>query len=389
MNLFNLEALTANELACLTVILLMVSCVLTLLFILRELRRPIERTEMTNARFTNDQKENLTSDTTQMKVLQVRSLSKSVKNFRLKPLNHFIDYRPGQFLTFHLGPEGKTKRCYSLNSSPATRGTYDVSVKLLENGKGSTWMHEKVQSGDVLKVNWPSGRFYYTEKTKISIFVAGGIGITPMLSMLQYLVDTGSEKPLFFFYAAKTSDELVFFEQLKYLSDQAPNITLNCILSQPDENWTGLKGRLNKDILKSFNIDFSQSDLYTCGPTPLMDSVKNIAFELGLKEEHFHNEVFASPTSSQREKRQCSIHLKQSQKNLQYDSNLPLLNFLERQKVDINSSCRSGVCGTCEITLIKGEVESLKSDFLSEEDLKQGKKLSCISFPKSDLEIDL
>lgn len=322
---------------------------------------------------------------TKMRVLQISDLSPTVKNFRLLPLEGYMDYEPGQFLSFYLGENGKTARSYSLSSTPSAPGIYEVSVKLLEGGVGSTWMHTNINIGDVLDVSYPNGKFVLKQEAKQSIFVPGGIGITPMMSMAQYCVDSGDERPLFFFYAARTEEELVFHGELQTLARKAPNFHYHPILSRPSSDWTGAKGRISAEFMVQSGANFAEAELYTCGPSAMMESAKDIATSKGMPAERYYSEVFASPASVKRDRKQCKITY-QGQ-SLQYDDTIPLLDFLENNDIPIASSCRAGVCGTCEITLEKGEVFSLPNEFLTEADKAEGRRLSCICFPESDLEI--
>ncbi len=322
---------------------------------------------------------------TKMEVLQIADLSPTVKNFRLNPLDGYMDFEPGQFLSFHLGEDGKTVRSYSLSSSPSAPGLYEVSVKLLEGGAGSTWMHTKIKVDDVLDVSYPNGKLTLQQKAKQSVFVPGGIGITPMISMAQYCVDTRDKRPLFFFYAARTREELVFHEELEILTRKAPNFHYVPILSEGSSRWSGETGRISADLMKKTGVHFADAELYTCGPGPMMESVKTIAIDDGMPLSNYYHEVFASPASMKRERLKCTVTY-QGQA-LQYDDTVPLLDFLENNNIPISSSCRAGVCGTCEVQLEKGEVFSLPSEYLTEADKAQGRRLSCICFPEGNIEL--
>ncbi len=321
-----------------------------------------------------------------MEVLGIVNLTPSTKLFRLKPETYF-DYDPGQFLTFYLGEDGKLPRNYSLNTSPTRPGIYEVSVKLLENGKGSTWMHQKIQVGDKLTVGTPSGRFFLRQVADEYIFVACGIGITPMFSMVQYCVDKGVKKPIYFFYACRYVEELAFHNELQFLANKTPNLRYFPIISCPSESWKGSKGRITKEFLIKAGVNFQDSELYTCGPRPMMDMLRDVSIGEGMKESNFHYEVFTSPTNVKIEKRKAQVIVDGD--ILEYHSNKPLLDFLEEKGISMSSSCRAGVCGTCEIKVKKGEVFSLESEYLTSEDLAEGKRLSCICFPKTDIDISL
>ncbi|MFT5128111.1 MAG: ferredoxin-NADP reductase [Rhodothermales bacterium] len=384
MDLIDFASWDPGALAAYAIVATMALIVLALVFIFRELGAKPEVTQKASNGSFGFQRSR--GEKVRMEVMQIRQLSADVKNFRLRPLDEYVDYFPGQFLTFHLGEEEKVPRCYSLNSSPTRPGLYEVAVKRLEGGIGSGWMHDRVAVGDCLSVSNPSGRFHLRQDADATVLVAGGIGITPMLAILTYLVDAGAKRPVYFFYCARSEADLVFRSELEDLASRSPQVQFIPVLSRAEESWTGLRGRLSAEIMQAIGIDFATAELYTCGPSPLMDLAKTIATVGGMPESRFHNEIFASPASVELEPRKATIQVEDQ--TLAYDGNASLLEFLNDNDVVIPYSCQAGVCGTCEITVTDGDIESLPSEYLSEDDRKSGRCLSCISFPKSDLKIE-
>ena len=388
--MFNLEHWPVETLQAYTILLTMSFIVLALTFVLREVgRRELDalnekenETEADKSGYADSQ-----GELTEMEVLQIRQLSPTIKSFRLKPLGRYVNYQAGQFLAFHTGAKQNLVRCYSLNSTPSRPGLYEVSVRKLEGGLGSTWMHEQVKIGDKLKVNNPVGRFTFKQQAKASIFVAGGIGITPMMSMLKYAVDTGDQRELYFFYAGRSLEELVFHDELLIIASRSCHIHYIPMMETIPEKWPGAKGRISTEMMLATGLNFAESDLYTCGPAPMMDSVKEIALANGMPKENFYNEVFASPNSETQSKVQCKVTFEGQVYD--YDDNIPLLNFLEKQGKELPYSCRAGVCGSCECTITKGKVKMLESDYLNEDDIKAGRRLSCISYPVNDISIEV
>lgn len=381
-----IENMDYDTLRAFSVILFMAFALLCLALTLRVFNQKKETKKSVTTALGKYGFEESTGEKVEMEILQIVDLSPTVKMFRLKPEKYF-DYRPGQFLTFHLGENGDIARNYSLNTSPSRPGIYEVSIKLLEGGLGSTWMHNKVSIGDRLQVSTPSGRFYLKQEGDCTVFLAGGIGITPMLSMAKYCIDTGDQRPLYFFYATRSDEELSFHEDLQILEKRAPNFHYFPYVSKPSVNWKGNKGRVDKAAFEKAGIDFKNAELYTCGPRPMMDSAKEISVAAGMPESRFHYEIFASPTSVKRDRKQCKIDI--DGELFDYDSDKPLLDFLESKNISIGSSCRAGVCGTCEIKVTQGDVFSLDSEYLTKDDVAEGRRLSCICFPEGDLKIEV
>ena len=388
--MFNIDQLPQDDLRAYAILLSLAMLVLVVTFIFRELGRRELDGVVQVASPVESMKEGIYADSegelVEMKVLEVIQLSPMIKLFRLKPLNEYVNYKPGQFLAFHTGLNRGVVRCYSLCSTPSRAGIYEVAVRLLEGGKGSTWMHEQVKLGDKLKVNNPAGRFVFEQKAKSSVFVAGGIGVTPMLSMLKYAIDTGDQRELYFFYSSRTLEELVFHDELLMISSRSSRVHYIPMLTRASESWLGLVGRINEEMMLATGLNFSEAELYTCGPSAMMDSVKELAVRNGLPSESFYKEIFSSPESTKQEERHCKITFEGE--TFDYKDNVPLLDFLEKQGKQIPYSCRTGVCGSCECTITQGSVTMLESDYLNEDDLEAGRRLSCISYPKEDLSVE-
>jgi ferredoxin-NADP reductase len=332
-----------------------------------------------------------------------------------KPLPPF---QPGQFLTFRLQlPQDKsptTVRCYSLSDSP--RPEYSrVSIKRNpppREGPGnlaasvSNFFHDQVKEGDILDVKAPGGGFYL-DMTRHSpvVLIGGGVGLTPVLSMLNAVCDsdTQREREVWFFYGVRNRDEHIMREHFEQVQREHPNVRLNICYSDPTEKC--IQGqdyhhaeRVGVDLFKKV-LPSSNFDYYLCGPPPMMQSLHEGLRDWGVPVENIHFEAFgpatvkkaaaatgtaAAPAAAAAS--QIKVTFAKSGKTVDWPADAgSLLEFAESIGIAMSCGCRAGNCGTCVTAVKGGEVAYLKPPG---EKPEAGSCLTCISVPKADLVLD-
>ena len=323
-----------------------------------------------------------------------------------KPLPSFL---PGQYLTFELripGQKNKTVRCYSLSDGPRT-DLYRVSIKRQGPSKEgappglvSNYFHEKLKEGDIVDVKAPGGHFFLdpTETSGV-VLIGGGIGLTPMLSMLNTLVAMRSTREVHFFYGLRNRAEHAMKEHLEKIARENPNVHLYVCYSKPDEGHkpgqdfqyaSRVSVELFKQVLPSNNYDF-----YICGPGPLMESLTTGLSEWGVPDKNVHFETFgpssvkkvaALPGAAETPGQTFSIEFKKSGKKLVWSAGCTnILQLAMDNEINIPCGCRAGSCGTCQVAVFSGEVAYVTpSDFATE----RGTRLTCIGAPKGDVVLD-
>lgn len=328
-----------------------------------------------------------------LKIVKIIDESHNVKTFLFKRDNGkaFQKFRPGQFLSFQIGDDEKLLRSYSISGSCENTSTLQVSIKLLKDGVGSSWFHG-LTVGDKVTAYPPNGLFsddQLQEKTP-RIYVAGGIGITPLISMIKTSFDRGFDSPMMLFYGMNSTRDLVFHKELESLSERHKNFHYYPILSPGAENWKGDIGYITLDFIKEKTDLSREAHFYFCGPSIMTDGIIDSLKASKHLEDQIHLEKFLSPVSlntDDLEKRQLKVELNSD--SLNYDSTDFLLDFLEQNNVDMDFACRSGVCGACKCKLLSGDVESETDSGLTSSELKEGYILTCVSRPKSDVKLDL
>ena len=319
-------------------------------------------------------------------------------------------FLPGQFLTFQIPVPNQAQpviRCYSLSDSPFHSDRYRVSIKRVpaprDNpsappGLISTHFHDVLNENDIVDVKAPSGHFSMSmTKSSPVVLLAGGVGITPLLSMLNAITEMASQREVWFFLGVRNKKEHVMKEHLEMVARENENVRLNVFYSAPAETDVlsedyHVKGRVNveniKVILPSSNFDF-----YICAPPPMVKDLRKDLADWGVPKKNIHFEAFGPATvkgckadTGKGVSAKIDIQFEKSGKTLTWDSKAAsLLDFAEANGVPIDSGCRAGNCGTC-LTAIKGGKVELVGEPGSKPE--EGSCLACISIPKENLTLD-
>jgi len=342
----------------------------------------------------------------QRKVLEDRN--QTVCSFYLIPMDGkpLPTFKPGQYLTFHLDlADADTRaskslvRCYSLSDEPHSE-YYRVTIKKVPTGKASSFFHEKVQAGDILKVKSPAGHFYLdTAGTGPVVLIGSGIGITPVLSMLNASLHYTPQREIWFYYGVRNGEEVIMKEHLDKLAKQYNNLHLYTCYSQPKaQEVKGVDyhhaGRIDITLLR-LTLPLKPHHFYVCGPKPMMETLVSDLSAWGVPEHHIHYETFGPASLTKHETSrsalgeevttatELTVTFSQSGKTFPWKkAATSLLEFAEDHGIAIASGCRAGSCGTCMTPLESGEVEYHQRP---DADLKPGNCLLCISVPKTNL----
>lgn len=233
------------------------------------------------------------------RVKEVRREGRSVWNITMSPPEggKVFDYLPGQFLfvTLLRGRGLPTEEHpFTISSSPSHEGSISITPK----GSGDyTSTLGKTEAGDGAAIMAPYGRFSYLLKPDMPgiVMIAGGIGITPMMSMLRYMRDTECRKPVLLIYACRTEEDVTFREELEAmaLSEGSPLLDMVIVLSKPDASWEGERGYVDRQKLERLAGDVSDTAIFICGPPPMMGKVSGELLEMGADAVNIHMERFS------------------------------------------------------------------------------------------------
>lgn len=223
------------------------------------------------------------SNSSILKVKKLKWVTDEIISFRL----YHIFYLPlkkfesGQYATLELPVStgnSTIKRSYSIANWKKNPFYYEFGIKKESNGKGTSWIFDNLKNNDRLKVQHPKGHFHlFNSNTKTIVFIAGGIGIIPLRSMIHALYSNSQygrkNIEIFLYYSCRYENQLIYHEEFTLLSQLHFNFHYIPILSQPTENWKGKTGRIDADVVMNFVSNFLHADYYLCAGNSLMDSM--------------------------------------------------------------------------------------------------------------------
>jgi ferredoxin-NADP reductase len=232
------------------------------------------------------------------KVIDVKEEADNVWTVRLAPPKdrEVFDYLPGQFqfITFKRSKGLPIEEHHwTISSSPTEKGYVSSTIKAL--GDFTATIGE-TKVGDTATVHGPFGTFSHVlhPGEKALVFIAGGIGITPMMGMLRYMHDTKSNMPVVLLYGNRREEEIVFKDELKEIEKSGhPKLEVAHVLSSPDEKWKGAIGYIDREKIKKYCEDLTGKGFYVSGPPGLVKAtIKNLR-DLGIGDKQIHTEIFS------------------------------------------------------------------------------------------------
>jgi ferredoxin-NADP reductase/DMSO/TMAO reductase YedYZ heme-binding membrane subunit len=356
-----------------------------------------------------------------LKVARIFVETREVRTFRLVPTDGAqlpFDYLPGQYLNLSLKIDGrKVNRSYTLASSPTRNGFCEISVKREAAGTVSRFLHDRVREGDVLDVSAPAGRFTFTGAEADSVvLIAGGVGITPLMSKIRYLTDRAWSGTIHLVYCVRTEGDIIFREELDYLQKRHPNLHVTVTLSRAeDAGWRGERGRITPELLMRIIPKLQSLPVHFCGPQEMDDSIRQILRNLGVPESQIESESFSAPhreqtppppvatdmnghlvadsTPARRHRsamqRTATLRFARSDKSAIVPETKTVLDAAEDLGVNVNYDCRAGICGTCRIKLLSGHVRMDSEEALNSADRADGLILACQAHCLDEVTVEL
>ncbi|MBI4298186.1 MAG: hypothetical protein HY666_00285 [Chloroflexi bacterium] len=225
-------------------------------------------------------------------ITRIQEETPTVKSFLFDLGGADFFFLPGQWLDIHIDTGSSVEvEGFSIVSSPLQRGSIELAIKKLAHGRASTYLHEQAQVGDSFIIQGGFGDFYYHRDMKGPlVLIAGGIGITPLISILRYVDEAGLDVKVTLLYSARTPSEIVFYDQLQAL--EARNSRIRCFLTvtRPQgEPWAGQVGRIDRLFLQE-HVSSQDSLYYLCGPSPMLDDLSALLTSLGAQPSHIKAE---------------------------------------------------------------------------------------------------
>lgn len=336
----------------------------------------------------------VTSHALRVRVVEVVAETADASSFVLEPVDEqeagSLAYQPGQFVTVRIPTDREqgAARCYSLASSPLTDEKPKITVKRVAGGYGSNWLCDEVVAGSTLEVLRPAGTFVPRSLDDDLLLVAGGSGITPVMSILRSAL-VGGQARITLVYANRDESSVIFGEELATLARQHPDrLTVVHWL----ESLQGLPTRAQLQLLLA---PFADRQAYVCGPSAFMDATVEALAAAGAPRsqvhvERFHSldgDPFADPgvvLDAEGPAGTVAVELDGERHELRWPEGALLLDVLLDAGLDAPYSCREGSCSACACVLQAGEVDMDRNEVLEQEDLDEGFILGCQARARTD-----
>lgn len=300
-----------------------------------------------------------------------------------------IDYRPGQFLTLRVPSDrpGGAARCYSLCSSPDADDKPAITVKRTRDGYASNWICDNVIAGTEIEVLKPAGTFVPASLDEDLLLIAGGSGITPVLSILTSVLAAGTGR-VHLVYANRDEDSVIFAERLAALARHHGG-RLGVV------HWLEtVQGLPDAAALATLLAPYAERPAFVCGPAAFMDLATEVLTQLGTDQIHVERfvslegdpfaEVEVPVVVDGAASSTVEVTLDGSTTELAWPASGKLLDVMLAAGLAAPYSCREGNCSACACVLLEGEVDLENNHVLDPADLADGLVLACQARPRAD-----
>jgi ferredoxin-NADP reductase len=227
-------------------------------------------------------------------VKEIMPRTYNIKSFRF-PRPETLSYKPGQFLFVTIKADGKElSKHFSISSSPTEKGHIEFTKKLSES-EFSTAL-KALEEGDWARIDAPYGKFTFEgEYEKIGL-LGGGIGITPLRSICKYCTDMRLNTKITLLYGNRSESDIAFRKELEEMQEQNKNLKVVFILNEASNEWKGVTGIIDAELVKKEIPDYKETVFYTCGPPAMVETMEKLVEKLGLPKTQLNREYFTGYT---------------------------------------------------------------------------------------------
>lgn len=332
----------------------------------------------------------------------VRREGPAVKTFSLAPADGSrVRFSAGQNLTLEWTmPDGEVvHRTFTIASPPTLASHVELTIKAQPDGRVTQDLHRRLRKGRRLKAYGPGGRFCLAHNPSEKVLmVAGGSGVTPIMSMLRWVRDRGYEIDLAVIVAARTPRDLLFADELAALDQGRARVRAFAIVSDvpAGERWLGMRGRVGRRLLTTLVPDAKHREVFCCGPEGFMQTVRRALRAEGMDMARYHEETFGAHGAVATPPPACAIpaegitmRLSGRDRTVPVEPRRTVYENLHAAGIVVPTGCRSGICGTCKVRKTAGTVSMVHQGGLSAREEAAGHILACCSYATGDLTLDL
>lgn len=225
-----------------------------------------------------------------LKIIKIIDETADTKTFRVESKG--IDFSPGQFFMVRFEDNKVLQRAYSIASSPTDKGYLDITMNLVGEFTNKLW---QAKLGDILVFKGPYGKFYFDESMKHDlVLIGGGLGITPLRSIIKYCIDKNLGNRVSLLYSAKTPKDIVYKNELEELKSKNPDYRFVFTITRPEEKdgWEGRVGRIDDELLRQSIDDVENTLFYICGSLQFAKDIRETLYSLGAQKDHVKTDIW-------------------------------------------------------------------------------------------------
>ena len=317
-------------------------------------------------------------------------------------LRSYYTFKPGQYVALEKKISGQSlRRTYSISSVP-TDGSLSVGIKKVLYGKFSNYAFDYLKVGETLKVFKPDGRFFinYQDNQNL-IFIACGSGITPVISIIDFILKTKKNSTITLIYGNKTIESTMYRDRLEALKNSyLEQLSLRYFFSEGNQEIKFSQGRIDENkievlINQKQLIPSKVNAVFLCGPQAMTSSMKKIFAQHLDTHVPIISELFVSDEKPTQKKKSVlkkqgkiksfvKIRIDGIEKNMELIDNETIIDAALRQKIELPFSCKGGMCCTCRCLVKEGEVVLEKNYSLEKWEEEMGFTLACQAYPKTN-----
>lgn len=324
---------------------------------------------------------------TPARVEQIIQETPDTRTLVLKPSRRWSGFQAGQHVNICIDVGGiRRHRTFSLSSSPSLwqeQGRITLTIKRLPGGRVTNWIHDQLETGTVIGLGEAFGDFLIPEPAQPVLFIAGGSGITPVLSQIETMAATDYRAPVTLLYFVRTPDDVIAGEKLRALAARYGALTLDIIATHEGESPRYL---CDEDLDAVPGIKARQ--VFLCGPKGLMDLAQGLLHQRGIEDTDIHSTFFSVPQADLgKETLGGQVRFTGSELNVSSDGDATLLDIAEAAGLSPRHGCRMGICHQCSCRKTSGTVINRLTGRTSgpgEETVQ-----ICVSVPSGPVSLDL
>jgi ferredoxin-NADP reductase len=340
-----------------------------------------------------------------LEVGEVIEETPTCKTLRLVSRDGYLPpFQAGQYVNLFVTVDGvATSRPMAISSSPGERGHYDLTVRKIQNGFVSRYLVDEAKAGDRFDSTGPMGNFYFNPifHSPDVVFLAGGSGVAPAMSMIRDLLESGADRRFHLIYGSMDLGDVIFRDELDVLAETHDRLTVTTVITNPPEGYDGHRGYITAELIREVvdgEVDgVGDKSWFICGPQAMYPFCAAELGKLGVPARSVRFEANGPPARPEKlagwpqgldPDTRVTVRLSDG-RSFTTPVGEPLLNALERQGIQLEAACRSGECSLCRCKVVGGTVFEPTEARVRKSDRQYVFVHSCVTFPTSDIELDV